>query len=112
MRRTLVWLAIVMVCVAVGAWTYKRDAEVKHGERAFQESGCGACHLTGGAPSLQNVGKRLDRKMMKRLITNPDDVYLERGMQSLNAGYPRMPKPGAKDADVDAIVSYLETLKD
>jgi len=54
----------------------------------------------------------MDKKKMKQFISDPDSVYRDRGMQSLNTGYPRMPKPGAKEEDVDAIVSYLQTLKD
>jgi cytochrome c2 len=110
--RKVILIAIVAGCAAVGAWAYRAEAEVKRGEKAFQETGCTSCHLTGGAPSLQNVSKRLDKKKLKQFITDPDSVYRERGMQSLNTGYPRMPKPGAKADDVDAIVSYLETLKD
>lgn len=111
MRRIILW-AVVAGCAAVGAWAYHEDAQVKRGEKAFQEAGCPSCHLSGGAPSLQNVSKRLDKKRMKQLIVDPDSVYRERGMQSLNTGYPRMPKPGAKEEDVDAIISYLQTLRD
>jgi cytochrome c553 len=111
MRRVILW-AVVAGCATVGAWAYRQEAEVKRGEKAFQEALCGSCHLAGGAPNLQNVGKRMDKKKMKQFISDPDSVYRERGMQSLNTGYPRMPKPGAKEEDVDAIVSYLQTLKD
>jgi cytochrome c2 len=111
MRRVILG-AIVAACAAVGAWAYRAEAEVKRGEKAFQEAGCTSCHLTGGAPSLQNVSKRLDKKKLKQFIMDPDSVYRERAMQSLNIGYPRMPKPGTKEEDVDAIVSYLQTLKD
>src|SRR5512146_3583841 len=58
-----------------------------------------------------NVGKRYDRKRLKQFILDPDAVYRERGMQSLNPGYPRMPRPGVSDSDADAIIAYLQTLK-
>jgi mono/diheme cytochrome c family protein len=111
MRRVILW-AVVAGSAVVGAWAYRADAEVRRGEKAFQDAQCGSCHLSGGAPSLQNVSKRLDKKKLKQFISDPDSVYRQRGMQSLNIGYPRMPKPGAKPDDVDAIVSYLQTLRD
>ncbi len=102
----------VFACLAVFAWAYRADLQVQRGQKAFAEAGCGSCHLSGGAPSLQNVCKRYDRKKLKQFILDPEAVYRERGMQSLNAGYPRMPKPGVGDKDVDAIIAYLGTLKD
>jgi cytochrome c2 len=110
-RRTVLW-SIIAACATVGAWAYRQDVQIQRGAKAFQETGCTSCHLTGGAPSLQNVGKKFDRKKLKQFIEDPDAVYRERGMQSLNAGYPRMPKPGVKDNDVDDIVTYLQSLKD
>ncbi len=110
MRRAILWIVIIC-CLAVFAWAYRQSAEIERGEAAFRQAGCGACHLSGGAPNLQNVGKRYDRKKLKQFILDPDAVYRERGMQSLNPGYPRMPRPGLAESDADAIVAYLESLR-
>ena len=48
MRRVILW-AVVAGCATVGAWAYRQEAEVKRGEKAFQEAQCGSCHLAGGA---------------------------------------------------------------
>lgn len=85
---------------------------MQRGQKAFQQAGCSSCHLSGGAPNLQNVGKRYSRQKLVRFIADPESVYRERGMQSLNAGYPRMPRVKTDERDVEAIASYLMTLKD
>lgn len=111
MRRAILWVAVI-ACLAVVGWAYRRDAEVEQGEKAFRRAGCGACHLSGGAPNLQNVSKRYENKRLMEFIVDPDEVYRERGMQPLNPGYPRMPRPGVSETEAAAIVAYLDTLKD
>jgi mono/diheme cytochrome c family protein len=111
LHRVILW-SVIIACLAGFAWAYREDAEVQRGERTFREAGCGSCHLSGGAPNLQNVSKRYHMKKLKQLIVDPESVYRERGMQSLNPGYPRMPKPGVNDKDVDALLAYLGSLKD
>jgi mono/diheme cytochrome c family protein len=109
LRRTALWI-VILACVSVFAWAYTRSAEVEHGEAAFRQAGCGACHNSGGAPNLANVTRRYEKKKLKQFILDPDQVYRDRGMQSLNPGYPRMPKPGVPPSDADTIVAYLDTL--
>ncbi len=110
MRRAILWIVIIS-CLAVFAWAFRQSTEASRGEATFRKAGCGACHLSGGAPNLQNVGKRYDRKKLKQFILDPEAVYRERGMHSLNPGYPRMPRPGVVESDADAIVAYLESLR-
>jgi hypothetical protein len=112
MRRKILWTAVALCAVLGGVWAFRVDAVVRLGEAAFNRARCTSCHVTGRTPSLQNVGKRMDRKKLKQFIMDPDSVYRERGMQPLNSGYDRMPKPAAKEGDVDAIVAYLMTLED
>jgi mono/diheme cytochrome c family protein len=109
LRRTILWI-IVLSCLGVFAWAYRLSAEVERGEAVFRQAGCGACHNSGGAPNLLNVRRRYEKKKLRQFILNPDQVYRERGMQPLNPGYPRMPKPGVNQADADALVAYLDTL--
>lgn len=94
------------------------------GARLFREKGCGACHSIDGTPK---IGPTLKGVYGHRLIVTTqgkereivaDDVYLRRSLLDPQAdvvkGFPPiMPsqKGQLSDADIDALVEYLETLK-
>jgi cytochrome c oxidase subunit 2 len=94
------------------------------GAKLFQEKGCSACHSIDGSPKIGPTLKDVYGHRMtvltggkEREIT-ADDAYLRRSLLDPQAdvvkGFPPiMPSQQGQlsDAEIDALVEYLETLK-
>lgn len=86
------------------------------GEALFQKN-CSSCHTLGGGdtvgPDLKGVTQRRDPAFVKRFIADPAAVIAEGDpdVEALVAKFRslQMPDLGLSDADVDALVAYLET---
>ena len=100
---------LVAATIVVGGivW-YQHDSAAARGEQAFQRLGCGGCHFSGGGPNLTHIVHKDDPKLIERFIANPEAVYRERGMKSLNEGYMLMPDMHASPEDARDIVAYLK----
>jgi mono/diheme cytochrome c family protein len=84
--------------------------------KALYEKNCVSCHTLGGGdtagPDLEGVAERRDPEHIRRFIADPGAVIAE-GDPDVKAmvekfGGLEMPDLGLSDADVDAIVAYLE----
>jgi len=67
---------------------------------------CTACHSVGGVggnvgPALDTVGRKFDNAYLHKWIKDPQSVKHDT----------KMPKLPLADADIDALVTYLTTLK-
>ncbi|MGE5302698.1 MAG: c-type cytochrome [Alphaproteobacteria bacterium] len=86
------------------------------GEALFQQK-CAACHTIGKGklvgPDLQGVGQRVSRDWMERFIATPDKMLAEKDPIALRllkeSNNILMPNLGLSKAEVDALVSYLES---
>ena len=90
--------------------------KVAAGEKAYVTLKCGTCHMiksVGGkqASALDGVGKKLSEADIKKWLTNPAE---------LEAKLPQKPKMSMSgwmkthkltDADVDALVAYMMSLR-
>ncbi len=115
----------VMIGDWLSSWKYNKPgksyAEVPelkydHGTYLFQ-SRCAACHTTGHGdsvgPDLLGVTQVRDRVWLKRFIQTPDQMLEAKDpiATELYAKYRQLPMPnqGLNDAEVAALIGYLET---
>jgi mono/diheme cytochrome c family protein len=110
---------VLVACVAVFAATAGIAAAQEPAEqgKALYEKNCVSCHTLGGGdtagPDLEGIAERRDPEHIRRFIADPSAVIAE-GDPDVKAmvekfGGLEMPDLGLSDADVDAIVAYLET---
>ena len=104
--RSWQWV-VVVVCVAVSGGVLYHDHQVTEGRKAFERLGCPTCHMAGGAPSLEHVGRKYDRATFVEWISNPETVYARLGRKPLNPGYEPMPRMTASHNEVEAISYFL-----
>jgi hypothetical protein len=102
------WQWIVLVsCIGVFAVTLYRSHQVTEGRKAFERLGCPTCHMAGGAPSLEFVGRKYDRATFVEWVSNPETVYARLGRKPLNRGYEPMPRLEASHRDIEVISWFL-----
>lgn len=110
---------LAAVCVAVssgsaGAAGGAQDAaRVAAGRRIYEAQKCAMCHMIDGKGNrmfpLDGVGARLSAADLRKWLTSPVEMEskLDRQpairMSSRNLNF--------KDADLDALVAYLQSLK-
>jgi len=80
-------------------------AKVEKGQKVYTEKHCSMCHSIAGKGNpktpLDGVGGRLSGDAIKKYITNPKSVKADSKMMA----YPNLPAE-----DLDALVTYLQTL--
>jgi cytochrome c oxidase subunit 2 len=93
------------------------DARSMAGKRAFESNACMNCHAVGGTPADGRFGPDLTHLMSRATIAagaaeNTHDT-LRLWIQNPSAIKPGSLMPAMKlgDADLDAVVSYMETLR-
>jgi hypothetical protein len=102
------WHGVVLVIwVVVSASIFYRNYQITEGRKAFERLSCPSCHLAGGAPSLEHVGDKYDRKTFVDFISNPETVYTRLGRKPLNRGYQPMPRPEASHRDIEMLSYFL-----
>jgi hypothetical protein len=102
------WQWIVLaIWIFVSVTALYRSHQVTEGRKAFERLGCPSCHLAGGAPSLEHVGRKYDRETFVEWITNPETIYGRLGRKPLNAGYDPMPRLEASHRDIVALSYFL-----
>jgi len=90
--------------------------KIEAGQAAFETQKCGVCHAVAGkggklASALDGVGKKLTEADLKKWLTEPAE------MEKKLPTKPKMPMSTAMkskkltDADVNALVAYMLTLK-
>lgn len=92
------------------------DAQ-KHGQEIFLTSACAQCHAISGTPAGASVGPNLTHVASKPYIASGSLVNNRENLMNWIAD-PQAIKPGIKmpmntysQEDLDALVSYLESLK-
>ena len=94
-----------------------QDASVRAGRGAFESTACINCHAVAGTPADGRFGPDLTHLMSRTTIasgaTENTSENLRLWIQNPNAIKPGSLMPAMKlsDADLDAIVNYMETLR-
>jgi len=109
MTRTSLVLAGALL-VASGVLGAQNAQLVEKGSQLYEAQGCPRCHQVDGKGSklslLDGVGSKLTADEMRQWLTDPDQM---------TATLPKKPvilmkKYALSDADLDALVAYLQTL--
>jgi mono/diheme cytochrome c family protein len=112
------WLTFSFFGLFIVGWAFLIPiiGFAQDGQALYQEK-CAACHSIGGGdilgPDLKGVVAKRDRPWLERWLKEPDKVVAENDplATELLKQYNNMPMPnmGLTDADVKAIIAYLET---
>lgn len=85
--------------------------QVEAGKKLYASEGCTKCHQVAGQGNrmsvLDGVGDKLTAEELKMWLTNPDEMAAKLPRRPVV----RMPKVDLEDAEVNALVAYLRTLK-
>jgi mono/diheme cytochrome c family protein len=90
-----------------------QDAKVQQGMKVYESTKCGMCHSIAGKGNkkfpLDGVGSKLTPAQIKEWIVDPKSA----AQKAKSEAKPPMPSYAGKlsDADVDALVAYLASLK-
>jgi len=112
MRKTVI---VVIGLVAGSAAALAQDAagQIEAGRKVYDRERCAACHQVGGRGNrmfpLDGVGARLTTAEIRRWFTHTDEM--ERALPKRPAILMSSRKYSFKDADLDALVAYLASLK-
>ena len=109
MRRMLLSIALTMFAVAgLGAQDAKQVAK---GKALFEKQACAKCHQIAGKGSkmspLDGVGSKLSAAEIKQWLTDPDTMTAKLAKKPAA----KMKKVELPDADLDALVQYMLSLK-
>lgn len=110
--RNIILGAVIAACAIVFVLMYRKEQAIERGRAAFARYGCASCHYAGGAPSLQNVGKRHDRATLTMFLQDPAAVYKARGGRPFNEKFQAMPRMKIAAEDIPNFVAYLRDLSD
>jgi mono/diheme cytochrome c family protein len=105
-------LAIAMIVINVGVAAAQQTEVVEHGQKVYTAQKCGICHSIAGKGNkngpLDDVGSKLTPEEIRQWITDAPAMTAK----SKATRKPPMKAYGAlAKEDVDALVSYLQTLK-
>jgi len=104
-------LAVAGALVLASGVLVAQEAQVEAGKKLYEAQGCAKCHQIDGQGArlsvLDGVGDKLAAEDLKMWLTNPDEMAAKLPKKPMIP----MPKSALEDADLDAIVAYLQTLK-
>jgi mono/diheme cytochrome c family protein len=121
MRTYLALTTAVLMMAAATARTQTPDAKadpkkIEAGQKAYDTQKCGTCHAVSGkggklASALDGVGKKRTEADIKKWLTAPAEMEakLAKKPTMTMSGYMKGRK--LTDADVDALVAYMVSLK-
>jgi mono/diheme cytochrome c family protein len=99
---------LMKLTLAVTLLTYSSVAWAADGQQIYDQK-CKVCHSTGGVGGpMAKMGGALDGIGSKR-----DEAWLKAYLKDPKSKVPdaKMPKMNLSDADLDAVTTYLLTLK-
>jgi len=108
------FVTMLAAVFALGVSARAQDAkQIEAGKKVYEAQKCSTCHMIAGKGNkmfpLDGVGTKLPAADIKKWITNPAEM---------EAKLPKPPtlkmsskKYNLKDADLDALVAYLGSLK-
>lgn len=91
---------------------------IERGKLVYVDHECGNCHKVGGkggkkrGPKLDNIGNLANKDQLKDKIFNPDAWHAEGFEERTKDKMPEKYKDVMSDEELEALVSYLLTLKD
>jgi mono/diheme cytochrome c family protein len=117
MKKALGLLMGVAMTAAMTATVAAQDAKkIEAGKALFTAQKCTQCHKVGGvggklASELDGVGKKLKEEEIRQWLTNPGplEAKITPKPKVTMSGYLKTHK--LSDADVDALVAYMASLK-
>ncbi len=104
----------IAALVALGASAAAQDAKkIEAGKKVYEAQKCATCHMVAGKGNkmfpLDGVGAKLSTTDLRRWLTHTAEM--EAALAKKPAMKMSSKKYELKDADLDALVAYLESLK-
>jgi protein SCO1/2 len=121
MTRIFALVAVALIAfTSVGAaQAAPVDANLaKRGKALFANRGCGGCHTFGkklAGPDLVGTTERRDKEWLRNWLKNPDQMLMSDSIaKGMLAEFQNVKMPNMKltDADVDALVHYMQQESD
>lgn len=105
--KTRIALLAAVAFAAPGAWAAETDARLAKG-RSLLEANCSRCHAIG----TDDESKHKEAPPFRVVVTRyPPDNLAEALAEGLVSGHPDMPEFVFEPDEVEAITSYLGSLK-
>ncbi|HEU5162381.1 MAG TPA: cytochrome c [Thermoanaerobaculia bacterium] len=83
------------------------------GRKVYLDAGCHRCHSIGAGtllgPDLIDAGARYDEAFLIRWMLDPEGIYKELGVSTVNPGFTPMPASNISEDDAILIARYLES---
>lgn len=104
--------------VAQGSSITVDENQAKRGKSLFTSRGCNACHAFGkklAGPDLVGATERRSQDWLRRWLKNTDEMLESDSIaQAMLAEYQNVKMPNLKlsDADVDALLHYMQQESD
>ena len=115
---TLLVSGTITLGVVIAACGESRPAPATEGERLYNSRGCVACHGPGGSGGMAPAWKGIygaQVTLNDDTVVTVDDAYLRLAITDPSAqrvkGYPMMPPNSLDDAEIQAIIDWIKTLK-
>lgn len=116
MKRVL--LTVVGAAFLSGAVVFAQDAKVEAGKKAYETQKCSTCHVIAGKGTkgitpkpLDGIGSTLTAADMKKWFTDTTAMEAKLAKKPMVKMSDYLKTHKLSDADVDALVAYLQTLK-
>jgi mono/diheme cytochrome c family protein len=101
----------IVLCLGAATSTFAQDAKAAKGEQLYGEQKCGLCHSVGDKGNkkgpLDGVGTKLSADDLRQWIVDAKGMTAKTGATRK----PDMKNYALPKDDVDALVSYMATLK-
>ena len=110
-RFVTVTIAAVFAAIALPAVVSTQADKVEAGKKVYVTQKCATCHSIAGAGSkmapLDGVGTKLTAAEIKAWIVDPDPLTAKLATKPKV----KMKKYTLPDADLDALIAYMSSLK-
>jgi len=110
-RLVTVTIAAVFAAVALPAVVSTQADKIEAGKKVYAAQKCATCHSVAGVGSkmapLDGVGSKLSAAEIKAWITDPDPLTAKLATKPKV----KMKKYTLPEADLDALVAYVSSLK-
>ena len=116
MRGIVLAVVPVVVFLGVGPSTAQDAAKIEKGKQVYEGASpkCKVCHSVGGVGnpkgSLDGVGAKLKADEIKAWLRTPKEMT-EKAKATRKPVMPAYPKEKLADEDLEALASYLLSLK-
>jgi mono/diheme cytochrome c family protein len=104
-------IVIAMFAFALPAAVSAQADKIEAGKKVYAANKCSTCHSIGGVGSkvapLDGVGSKLKESEIKAWIVDPDPLTAKLATKPKV----KMKKYALPDADLDALVTYMASLK-